>query len=156
MYCSSTRCCSCSCRCCCYGRCSGHEEVVVHSRDGSHPSDSLVERNCWSSAYGSGYVCLMGRTLLSHGNPDGISPPKNNKCERKHISVHTGTFWYGTTHWPAYGPARQIHGPAHENCRAGPYRTRVSSASLPSYGPGRAGPWEFGKVIGLAGPRPVL
>ena len=44
-----------------------HEEVVAHSRDGSHLTESLVEQNCVSSVYSSGYVCIMDLKQLSHG-----------------------------------------------------------------------------------------
>ena len=53
-----------------------HEEVVVHRRDGGHPTESLVEQ--MSSGYGSGYVCLMGRKQLSRGIQKGKSPEKTN------------------------------------------------------------------------------
>ena len=56
-----------------------HEDVVVHSRDGSHPTESLAEQNCVSSGYGRGYVCLMNRRRMSHGIQTGKPAKKQDK-----------------------------------------------------------------------------
>ena len=71
------------------------------------------------------------------------------------------TFWYGTTHGPAHGPARQIHGPAHvivgpAHVIVGPARVEpvfhVPRCTVMS----RAGPGFFFNVMGRAGPGPIL
>ena len=43
---------------------------------------------------------------------------------------------------PVARPFEEIHGPAHGNGRAGPYKARVSWAALPAHGNGRAGPYK--------------
>ena len=59
-------------------------------------------------------MCLMVRKQLSHG----IKTRKNNEKSTYYVQIHVSvvcscTFWYGTTHGPAHGPAGQIHRPAH-------------------------------------------
>ena len=107
-----------------------HEEVVTHKK----PSDRVVggARLCeqWVLA-----MCLMGRNQLSHGIQTGKTNEKptsnvKNSCQRSvymHVLVRNNT-WAGP-----------------RNCRAGPYRARVSWASLPCDGPGRTGPRRLQK-----------
>ena len=103
-------------------------------------------------------MCLMGRKQLSHGIREKTT--KNQQLTLKiHVSVVcTCTFWYGTTHGPAQGPARQSHGPAHviagpdhvepvihrPRCHfmgpAGPCRAETFEKMMSRAVPGRAGP----------------
>ena len=68
------------------------------------------------------------------------SPEKSTSSAYTHVPFSAGQHLSRTIGRPMRRPVKsaQIHGPAHENCRAGPYRVRVSSASLLRYGP--AGP----------------
>ena len=89
LYFSSTGCCSSTYCCCCCGRCSSMRRSWSI---GSHPTESLVERNtCGSIGYWS---------CVSHGpkaavprNPDGERNKENPTINlNHHVSVRTCTF----------------------------------------------------------------
>ena len=133
--CCSSTCCCCCCRCCCCccccccGRCSSTRRWWS---TGSHPTESLVEQNRVSSGY---WLCAsIGPKAAVRRNSDGKKNEKttidvNKSCQRMHMHLLLrDNTWAGPLH-PRTGP---------RNCRAGPYRARVSWASLCD-GPGRAG-----------------
>ena len=127
----------CCCCCCCCGRCSSTRRWWV---TGSHPTESLVEKKCASSG------CWL--SCVSHGpkgavprNPDGKQTSKKQQLTSKKSRqrmimplLARQNTWAG----PSAGQSNPRPGP--RNCRAGPYRARVSWASLSCDGPGRAGP----------------
>ena len=78
-------------------------------------------------------MCLMGRKQLSHG----IQTGKNNEKPTINVKNSRQRSVY-------------MHVLARNNTWAGPYRARISWASLPCDGPGRAETLE--KVMGRAGP----
>ena len=87
----------------------------------------------------------MGRTQLVKRTQ------KENKNEKLSLitlvqkkQTSAGTFEYGTTHGPARGPDRQVHGTARIN--GGPARIDTR----PGCGPSSE------KLMGRAGPRPIL
>ena len=131
VYCSSTGCCSSTCWCCCCcccGRCSSTRRWWS---TGSHPTESLVEQACVSSGY---WICVChGPKAAVPRNPDGKKQRKtNNECQQI-TSVYAYAPFSAGQHMGRFGPAHVIG-------RAGPYRARVSWASLPCDRPGRAGP----------------
>ena len=85
---------------------------------------------------------LMGRKQLSHGIQTGKNNEKptinvknsRQRCVYMHVLVRNNT-WAGPSN-PRVGPP---------NCRAGLYRARVSWASPPCDGPGRAWPRRLKK-----------
>ena len=148
---SSTGCCSSTCCCCCWCFCVRCSSTRRWWSAGSHPTESLVEQNFVSSGYGLYiYICLMGPKQLSHGIQTGKKQRKTtinvkNTLQRMHMHLLVrDNTWAGPSN-PRASPC---------NCRTGPYRARVSWASLPCDGPGRA--VIFKKVMGWAGPRPIL
>ena len=86
-----------ACSCCCCGRCNSTRRWWP---TGSHPTESLVEQDCVSSAY---WLCVSWAESSCQTESRREKPTKNQQLTLNfHVSVVcTCTFcWYGRTHGP--------------------------------------------------------